>query len=154
MDFTIPDVEKRLQKRYQQVVQEHAGHAHASASGPRLLPSDNTPQAAAMAAWRFYDNPRITLPTVAQPLLQAASDAAAQHCADFALVPLDWSWLDYSRHASKDDRLLGPGGILGYKLLSALLISDQDGQPLAPVCSQLQTARGLLSSRFDRTRHA
>jgi hypothetical protein len=154
MNFTLPDVEKRLQKRYQQLVQEHAGHAHASASGPRLLPSDNTPQAGAMAAWRFYDNPRITLPRLAQPLLQAASVAAAGHCADFALTVLDWSWLDYSRHASKNDRLLGPGGILGYKLLSALLISDQDGQPLAPLCSQLDTARGLLSSRFDRTRQS
>jgi hypothetical protein len=152
MKSTIPDVEKRLQKRYQQLVQEHSGHAHPGAPGPRLLPNESSAKAGAMAAWRFYANPRTTFTRLAAPLLQAAADAATEHCQDFALVPLDWSWLDYSRHSSKPDRALGPNGLLGYKLLSALLLSDRDGLPLAPLCAQLQTARGLFSSRFDRLR--
>src|SRR5439155_9623073 len=100
MQPTISYVDKRLQKRYQKLVQEHSGHAHASASGPRLLPGKKSPQAGAMAAWRFYDNPRITFPRLAQPLLQAAADAAQAHCQDFALVDMDWSWLNYRPHPS------------------------------------------------------
>jgi len=152
MTITLPGVEKRLQDRYARLVEAHTGHASSVAAGPRLLPDANTTQAAAMAAWRFYHNPRTTFPRLAQPLLQAAATAAAQHCRAFALVNLDWSWLDYRHHASKADRLVGPEGVVGYKLLSALLISDQDGQPLAPLAAQLRTAEGLLSSRFARPR--
>jgi hypothetical protein len=152
MNILLPGVEKRLQARYQELVQEHSGSACPVASGPRLLPSPNSCQAAAMAAWRFYHNPRITFSRLAQPLLQAAADAASSHCRDFALVPIDWSWLNYGHHASKTDRLRGPYGVVGYQLLSALLVSDRDGQPLAPLAAQLQTAQGLLSSRFDRPR--
>jgi hypothetical protein len=150
MNLTIPEVEKRLQDRYQQLVHEHLGHAHAGASGPRILPNETSAKAAAQAAWRFYDNPRITFPRLAQPLLQAATDAARRHCRDFTLIAIDWSWLDYRDHPSKADRLAGPGGVLGYKLLSALLLSDRDGQPLTPLCEELRTARGRLSSRRQR----
>jgi hypothetical protein len=150
MTHTIPEVEKRLQDRYQQLVHEHLGHAHAGASGPRILPDQASAKAAAQAAWRFFDNPRITFRRLAQPVLQVAADAAPRHCRDFALVGIDWSWLDYRDHASKTDRIAGPGGVAGYKLLSALLLSDQDGQPLAPLCEELLTARGRLSSRLDR----
>ena len=96
-----------------------------------------------MAAWRFLDNPRVSLPALAQPLLQAACSLAAVHCSHFALTVLDWSWLNYCRHTSKADRMKGPYGVVGYKLLSALLLSDQDGLPLTPLCVQVQTARGL-----------
>ncbi len=152
MKPTIPEVEKRLQDRYQHLVQEHSGHAHPTASGPRLFPDEASAKAGSMAAWRFYANPRTTFPRLAAPLLAAATDLAGLHCRDFALVPVDWAWLNYSRHLSKADRAVGPEGLLGYKLLSALLLSDQDGLPLAPLCTQLQTARGLLCSRFDRRR--
>jgi hypothetical protein len=155
MNITIPGVEKRLQNRYHHLVQEHAGHAHATAAGPRILPDETSTQAAALAAWRFYLNPRTTFPRLAQPLLDAAAQAAALRCQDFALVPLDWCKLDYSEHPSKTDRIqTGNSHEIGYKLLSALLLSDVDGQPLAPLVAQLQTAAGLLSSRFERPRPA
>ena len=153
MNANIPGVEKRLQERYQLLVREHCGHAQPLAAGPRILPAPTSTQAAAMAAWRFYLNPRTTFTRLAQPLLDAAADSASRHCQDFALVPIDWSVLDYRDHASKTDRTqTGNGKTLGYKLLSALLVSDRDGQPLAPLCEQLQTAEGLLSSRFNRPR--
>jgi hypothetical protein len=152
MNLSIPGVEKRLQERYAKLVEEHTGHAHSVATGPRILPDKNTVQAAAMAAWRFYNNPRTTFTRLAQPLVEAGCAAAEQHCRDFALVDLDWAWLDYRHHESKPDRIVGPKGVLGYKLLSALLVSDQDGQPLAPLCEQMLTDEGLFSSRFDRRR--
>ena len=153
MTYTIPDVEKRLQDRYHRLVAAHAGHAHPVASGPRVLPDEPSTHAAAMAAWRFYKNPRTCFTRLAAPLLQAASDSARNRCQNFALVPIDWSGFNYRLHPSKSDRTqIGHEHELGYKLLSALLLSDLDGQPLAPLCAQLQTAEGLLSSRFDRPR--
>src|SRR3954466_15380566 len=153
MTYTLPEVEKRLQDRYEKLVAEHAGHAHPVASGPRVLPGESSTHAAAMAAWRFYQNPRTSFTRLARPLLDAARDSARTRCSDFALVPMDWSKLDYKAHPSKTDRAqIGNSDELGYKLLSALLVSDIDGQPLAPLCAQLQTAEGLLSSRFDRPR--
>jgi hypothetical protein len=153
MNLTIPDVEKRLQDRYERLVAEHAGHAHPVASGPRVLPGEGSSHASAMAAWRFYNNPRTTFTRLASPLLDAARDSACRCCRDFALIPLDWSKLDFRSHPSKADRTqTGHSYELGYKLLSALLLGDTDGQPLAPPCAQLETAQGLLSSRFDRPR--
>jgi hypothetical protein len=154
MNLSLPGVEKRLQTRYEKLVEEHTGHAHNVAAGPRFLPDENTVQAAAMAAWRFYQNPRITFTRLAQPLVEAGCAAAQQHCRDFALVPLDWSWLDYRHQHSRTDCMAYKCGVVGYKLLSALLVSDFDGQPLAPLCLQLQTSEGLFSSRFDRPRPA
>ena len=153
MNILLPDVEKRLQDRYQKLVQEHAGHSHPVAAGPRLLPDEPSTHAAAMAAWRFYANPHTTFTGLAQSLLQIAQAAAPQPCLNFALVPLDWSKLDFRDHASKTDRVqIGRRQEWGYQLLSALLRSDVDGQPLAPRCAQLRTAAGLLSSRFERPR--
>src|SRR5262245_511794 len=151
MNLTIPGVEKRLQARYEQLVKEHSGHAQAVAPGPRLRPDENSPQAGAMAAWRFYLNPRTTFTRLAQPLIRAGCAAAAQHCRDFALIDIDWSKLNYFHHPSKADRTqIGHPTEIGYKLLSALLVSDQDGQPLAPLHQELLTAQGVLSSRFDQ----
>jgi hypothetical protein len=151
MTFRLPGVEKRLQARYEKLVQEHSGHGHAVASGPRLLPEENTPAAGAMAAWRFYLNPRTTFTRLAQPLIQSGCDAAARYCRDFALVDIDWSKLHYFHHPSKTDRSqIGHANEIGYKLLTALLINDQDGQPLAPLCQELLTSQGVLSSRFDQ----
>src|SRR3954464_3851358 len=153
MTYTLPEVEKRLQDRYEKLVAEHAGHAHPVASGPRVLPAESSSHAAAMAAWRFYQNPRTCFTRLAQPLLDAARDSAHSRCRDFALVAIDWSRLPYKAHSSKADRTqIGNSEDVGYKLLSALLVSDADGQPLAPLCAQLQTAEGLLCSRFDRPR--
>ena len=81
MDIHLPELDQRLQARYRRLVQEHTGHAHPVASGPRHLPGEHTNQAAAQAAWRFYRNRRTTLPRLAQPLLQAARQAAQGACA-------------------------------------------------------------------------
>jgi hypothetical protein len=143
----LPGVEERLQTRYNLLVEEHTGHAHPVAAGPRHLPRSGA-AAAAQAAWRFFKNPRTKTTLLAQPLLDEARRAAASECAAFALIMGDWSHLDYSTHTDKPDRIpLGNKGEIGYELFSQLLVSDKDGQPLAPVCLRLQAAVGMYSSQ-------
>ena len=52
------------------------------ATGLRILPTTAQPFAAAQAAWRFYANPRVTLPQLAQPLIDAARVAVPDDCQD------------------------------------------------------------------------
>jgi len=62
----------------------------------------------------------------------------------------DWSLLNYHRHASKADRIGSKRNRAeGYELQTALLLSDRDGQPLAPLVQNLACARGLYTSRTD-----
>src|SRR5437870_3602930 len=91
------------------------------------------------------------LPQLAQPLVEAGQQAAAQACTDYALVPLDWSHLDYRHHTDKHDTIqIGQAEEIGYELFSALLLSDRDGLPLAPLALRLQAAAGVYSSWRDR----
>lgn len=150
MTHPVPDTDKRLQKRYRQVVQEHMGHGHSVAAGPRILPDKNQAFAATQAAWRFYHNQRLSLPKLAEPLLSCAHQAATS-CQRYALIVHDWSNLDYRSHTGKKDRIvLGQAEEIGYELRSALPVSDVAGQPLAPVCQDLRAADGVHSSRQHR----
>jgi hypothetical protein len=126
----------------------HLSEAQQLAAGLRALPGCGQPFAAAQAAWRFYSNPQIKLPQLAAPLIESARSAVAQTCQNWVLIPLDWCLLHYSGHASKQDRIkLMNDHDLGYKLLTALALSDRDGRPLAPVCLELEAADGIHSTR-------
>ena len=149
----MPDLEPRLQRRYDQLVQEHVAPLQAVAAGLRAVPALARSFASAQAAWRFWANPRVSLKDLAQPLLQAAHDAVPEECLDYALVVHDWSRLHYNGHTSKHDRVaLAHAHDLGYELQTALLLSDQDGQPIAPLCHALQAADGLYSTRTTQVR--
>jgi hypothetical protein len=142
-------LEKRLQDRYQQLVQEHLGQAKATAAGLRPLPTATAAFAATQAAWRFWRNRRVTLPHLAQPPLDCARAAVRQECQRYALVVHDWSHLDYAGHLSKRDRLAGDQpGAAGYEAQVALAVGDTAGCPLAPVYLGLHAAAGVLDSRF------
>jgi hypothetical protein len=144
-------LEPRLQRRYQTLVQEQLTVAQPVAAGPRALPGVAQAFASTQAAWRFYANPRVPLDQLAQPLLCRARAAVADACSAFALVVHDWSFLHYNGHPSKRDRIpLSQGTDLGYALQSALLVSDRDGAPLAPVFQGLQAADGVHSSPSGR----
>jgi hypothetical protein len=144
----LPEVEPRLQRRYDQLVQEHVAPLQAVAAGLRAVPSLARPFASAQAAWRFWLNPRVSLQSLAQPLLNEARAAVPLECLDYALVAIDWSQLHYNHHTSKQDRVeLAHSKDLGYELLTALLISDSDGQPIAPLCHDLRGVSGLHSTR-------
>lgn len=146
----IPDLDERLQNRYHVLVQEHSGHAHAVAAGPRCLPRAEA-AASAQAAWRFYRNPRTTPTLLAQPLLHAARLAASQACDRFALIMNDWSHLAFPNHTDKKDIIqIGNKDEWGYEVFAALLVSDRDGRPLAPVYQSLQAAAGVYSSQDEQ----
>jgi hypothetical protein len=131
------------------MVQEHSGHAHPVAAGPRHLPRHNA-DAAVQAAWRFYKNPRTRTTILAQPLLRSAATACVTACERYALVMGDWSHLDYRSHTDKLDRIqIGQKEELGYELFSQLLVSDTDGRPLAPLVLRLQAQAGVFSSQYD-----
>src|SRR5262245_65509072 len=101
MQATLPGVEKRLQDRYQLLVQEHTGHAHATAAAPRCLPTAAQAKAHAQAAWRFYHNRHLALPPLMQPLLELARAEAPTTCHDYALVAHAWSSQQYGGHNDK-----------------------------------------------------
>jgi hypothetical protein len=72
-------------------------------------------------------------------------------CQDYALVIHDWSDLDYRHHDSKADRYdTSAKGGPGYELMTALVVSDRDGAPIAPVSLQLRSSEGVHSSRSAR----
>src|SRR5262245_57905991 len=144
----LPDLEPRLQRRYDQLVQEHIAPLHDLAAGLRAVPGLAHSFASTQAAWRFWANPRTDLKTLAQPLLEAARAAVPVECLDYALVVHDWSWLHYNGHPSKGDRVqLAHAKDHGYELQTALLVSDQDGQPLAPLSHDLRSSTGVYSTR-------
>lgn len=146
----LPALEPRLQRRYQRLVQEHSGHAHSLAAGLRCLPGESAAFASTQAAWRFYGNPDVTMPKLAEPLLEHARLTVPQECRRFLLVAHDWSHLNFPTHERKADRLVKSGeGDVGYLLSTALLIGDQQGKPLSLMAMDLEAADGVHSSRHE-----
>jgi hypothetical protein len=145
-----------LQRRYWQMVESHAQASQALASGIHALPETRSVFAAAQAAHRFLNNPRVTLRALAKPLVEAARREAASGCDRWALVVHDWSQLMYPGHHAKEDRvaLSSRGGPEGYELQTTLVVSDRDGTPLAPVAMSLRAADGVHCSRCWKVRPA
>src|SRR5438105_1113077 len=103
------------------------------------------------AAWRFLNNERVSLPALAEPLIEQGRTAAAASCTEFALVVHDWSHLNYNDHTRKSDRVqLGHSQDHGYELQTALLVSDQTGDPLTPLCQNLVAAAGIHTTRASQ----
>lgn len=146
MVLPIPDLEPRLQRRYQQLVKEHLHTSESVAAGPSALPGGNQAFASTQAAWRFYANPRVALEELAAPLLASGRDLVASQCQNYALIMHDWSDLHYGAHARKTDRI-PLGKDQGYQLESALLVSDRTGLPLIPLSLSLWAAAGIHTTR-------
>lgn len=143
-----PPLEPRLQKRYHHLVQEHLQVSQSVAAGLNALPGLATSFASTQAAWRFYGNETVSLPALAAPLIAQGRAALQAEAAEYALVMHDWSHLDYDRHTRKADRCgLAREHRQGYELQSALLVSDRNGAPLAPLYQNLQSAAGLHTTR-------
>jgi hypothetical protein len=104
--------------------------------------------AATQGAWRFYANAAVTLPGLAAPLIEAARRGISAACEGFALVVMDWSNLHFNGQNFRSDRVeLSQSKDFGYELLTALVISDRDGSPLAPVALELRASTGVCSNR-------
>lgn len=129
----LPEAEPRLQRRYQQLVVAHLSESQHIAAGLHPPPMQGDSFAAVQAAWRFYANPRVSLPQLVHPLVECARLGVWAACDEWALVVHDWSNLRFNQHACKKDRVeLSNKNDLGYDLLTALVVSDLDGSPLAP----------------------
>jgi len=144
----LPPLEPRLQQRYHQLVQEQLHLSQSMAAGLNALPGAAQSFASTQAAWRFYKNPSVTLPALAQPLLAHARAALAQTGGEYGLVMHDWSHLNFERHTRKTDRIgCRRHHTQGYELQSALLVSERAGEPLAPIYQNLSCAQGLHTTR-------
>jgi hypothetical protein len=143
-----------LQRRYWQMVESHAQASQALASGIHALPDARSVFAATQAAHRFLNNPRVTLRALAKPLIEAARAEVRTACDRWALVVHDWSQLMYPEHRTKRDRvsLSSRGGPEGYELHTALVVSDREGSPLAPIAMSLRAADGVHCSRSRKVR--
>ena len=140
-------MEPRLQKRFAALVLQHLRAASPHHPGLARLPQQSS-QAAAQAAWRFFSNPRVALPQLAQPLLDCARQAVAQLDADFVLAAHDWSFLHYPTHSSKADQTqLSHDRDIGYELATVLLVDPKCGNPLAPVELRLRADGAVYSTR-------
>lgn len=147
-DIPLPPLERRLQKRYLTLV--HDTIKIAKPEAPGLVPRGNpehSPFAATQAVYRFLNNDRITLEALAQPLREAGVAAILRTDSPVALVIHDWSKLKFGPHSSKKDTFQRTHKYdTGYELSMMLLVSGDDGLPVAPMEASLLTANGLLST--------
>ena len=126
---------------------EHLNSTDTLSAGLRALPNKSTSFASTQAAWRFYKNDSVSLTKLHEPLLIAAHESVARYCSAYALCVHDWSRLNYRKHASKLDKYpITHETDVGYDLQSSLILSDQTGQPLAPVAQRLVTANGSYAT--------
>lgn len=143
-------MERRLQERYVKLVKAHMSSSRRTAAGPSHLPEPGASLAATQGCWRFLNNDRVALPALVEPLREAARAALGESEADVALLVHDWCKLDFRRHESKRDQVqLTHETDVGYELTGALMVSAEDGSPLAPVEQHLLTSDGLLSTRDE-----
>ena len=135
------------------MVQQHVRGAQALAAGIASLPDTRSTAAYTQAAWRFLNNPRVTLPELARPLLSAAGSLLDAHCERYGLIMHDWSRINFGGHKSKADRRkMTHKTDVGYDLQSSVLVSDVSGKPLAPVVHNLMNNTQVYTTMHKRPR--
>ena len=146
--IAIGALEPRLQERYLILVQSHLRAAPELAAGVASLPSAGSAFAATQATWRFLNNDRVSLPALVQPLRQVAVCGCKDMQSPFVILAHDWCKLGFNHPNRKRDLTqLTHETDVGYELTTALLVSADDGRPLAPMELHLKTADGALSTR-------
>jgi hypothetical protein len=150
--IAIPPLDRRLQKRFLMLVECHLHAVSELASGVASLPSTQSAFAATQAAWRFFNNERVSFAALIEPLRAAGRSCALDSQASFVLLAHDWCKLRYAEDSKRDVVQLTHDTDIGYELTTSLLISADDGRPLAPMEMQLRTAQGVLSTRDPKPR--
>jgi hypothetical protein len=102
--------------------------------------------AAAQGAWRFMNNPRARLSKLVEPLRDVGRLRAKAVQSPFVMCVHDWCKLGFN-HPKDDEVQLTHKTDTGYDLTMALLVSPDDGSPLAPMEMHLKTTNGILSTR-------
>jgi len=121
-----------------------------NAAGPSLLPGNAKAAAATQAAWRFFNNERVGLTALAEPLRSAGREACRQSPSSFVLLVHDWCKIDYKGHTSKKDlRQITHKDDIGYDMTTALLVDAHDGTPLAPMQMHLKTSDCVHSTAAE-----
>lgn len=140
--------DERLGKRWLKLVRSQMKSASPLAAGVGSLPSATQAFAATQAAWRFYNNERVTLPELIEPLRDYVREQVGASRAPFVLVAHDWCKLSYPGHSFRTDlAVLSNESDVGYELTTSLAIDAADGAPLAPVEMHLKTGAAFLSTR-------
>src|SRR5712692_3874236 len=146
--IALPPLEERLQRRFLTMVQSHLHAAPELAAGVASLPSTGSSFAATQAAWRFMNNERVSLPALVAPLRAVGCERAVTTQVPFLLLVHDWCKLTFDHAGDKRDLVqLTHATDIGYELTTALLVSADDGSPLAPMEIHCLTGDGLLSTR-------
>jgi len=101
--------------------------------------------AVTQATWRFLDNDRVTPLALVEPLRHFARQQLAD--TRYTLAVIDWSKLDYRKHTAKKDVVqLTHQHDVGYEQTTHLLVSAENGRPIALIQMHLKTANGYLST--------
>jgi hypothetical protein len=134
------------------MVESHMQASQAIASGIHSMPEASTSFTVTQGAYRFLHNERVSLRSLARPLIEAARQEVTTACKDWCLIAHDWSQLMYPEHSAKQDRVQLSSRRVpeGYELFTQLAVSDQDGSPLAPIDMSLRAADGVHSTRTTR----
>ena len=122
--------------------------SEALSAGLKAVPNKVSSFASTQAAWRFYKNEAVTLSKLQEPLTAAAHAGIQQQCGEYALCVHDWSKLRY-RHRNKPDIYPNTFRRSGYELQTSLILSDQTGNPIAPVAQLLVSADGSYATYGD-----
>jgi DDE family transposase len=144
--IALPPLESRLQKRYLIMVQSHLRSAPELAAGVASLPGTTKAFAATQATWRFLNNERVGMPDLAEPPREVGRSRVQESKSRFALLVHDWCKLSFT-YGKHDLTQLTHATDIGYELTTALLVSADDGSPLAPMELHLKTADGVISTR-------
>jgi Transposase DDE domain/Transposase DNA-binding len=140
--------DRRLTARMLALVRRHCDAVPRGAAGSSSLPSAVSSFAETMAAWRFYNNPRIEMSELIEPLREYARQQLVAADARVVMLVHDWSKLSYKGHSSKKDQAqMAQTNSHGYELTSVLAVNGTTGDPLAPMEVHLKTADGVLSTR-------
>ena len=128
---------------------EHLNSSEPLSAGLKALPNKITSFASTQAAWRFYGNESVSLSMLQEPLTAAAHEAIAKHCNQYALCVHDWSHLSYKHRNKPDTYAITHETDIGYDLQTSLIVSDVNGQPLAPVAQRLVSSDGSYATYGD-----
>lgn len=144
-------VDRRLERRYWKLVSEHSTTLKPSAAGLRALPASGKAIASTQAMWRFLGNDHMPRSKLVEPLCSYARESLAADRPEFALIVHDWSPLEFRDHEGNHDRIgLSSDWNRGYELLTALMVSALDGQPIAPVVQAIEASDGIHATYSDR----
>jgi hypothetical protein len=144
-------MERRLEKRYEQLVRSHMNSQSELTSGIKSQLKNDAAFSQMQAAWRFFNNEHCTLFDLSQPLLKSGHELCEKECDEYALVSHDWSHLCYGKHKSKQDTYKTIKNSVGYLLQTSLLLSDKHGGPLSIVAMNLKDKNQIHSTYSKET---